>query len=99
MDDLSSRNAKYIQLLNNNSILLEKSNAFLELKIRALEEAINGLSRNAAAMQRAMVEFLQSKDIIIGDEDMKELQKLRLRNLAKLDQEIAKRHDSSVDEF
>jgi uncharacterized protein YlxW (UPF0749 family) len=93
MDDLSHQNAKYIQLLNNNSITQERNTTLLEMKVRALEEAINNISRNAAAMQRAMVEFLQSKDIIVGEEDMKELQKLRLRNLARLDQEIARRQD------
>jgi hypothetical protein len=89
--DLPSQNAKYIQLLNNNNVLLERNIAVLEQSIRSMDEMISSVTRNAAAMQRAMVDFLTEKEIIKDDEDIKLLQKFHVRNIAKLDQEMAAR--------
>jgi hypothetical protein len=89
--DLPSQNAKYIQLLNNNNVLLERNITVLEQSIKSMDEMIGSVTRNAAAMQRAMVDFLTEKGVIENDDDIKLLQKFHVRNIAKLDQEMAAR--------
>lgn len=83
------QNAQYIQLLNQNIKTLSQNIETLEQGIMRLEESIGSLGRDAAAMQGAMIAFLKEKEIIKGDEDLKLLQKLHIRQLARLDQEIA----------
>jgi len=85
----SQQNAQYIQLLNQNIKTLSQNIETLEKGILRLEESIGSLGRDAAAMQGAMVAFLKEKEIIKGEEDFKLLQKLHIRQLARLDQEIA----------
>ena len=82
--DLPNKNAKYIQLLNQQNMTLERN-------IRVIEDTISSVARDAAAMQRAMIEYLREKDIIKDEDDLKLLQKFHMRNIAQLDQEIAAR--------
>jgi hypothetical protein len=90
---LTEQNAQYIQLLNKNNIQLEKNASILGERLKVTEDALSSLARDAAAMQRAMIEFLREKKIIAGDDDLKLLQKFHMRSIAQLDQEIAKKKD------
>ena len=91
--NLSQQNAQYIQLLNENIQILSHNIEALELGMKKLDEGMNNVGRDTAAMQRAVVEFLKKKNIIKDDEDMKLLQKLHLRHIAQLDQEITERKE------
>ena len=63
------------------------------LATSAFTSLITEMARDASAFQRAMIDFLKEKDIICSDEDMKHLQRLHLRHVARIDQEIAEKKD------
>jgi len=96
--DLPKQNAKYIQLLNNNNIRLEQNIAILERSLKTMDDAISAVARDSAAMQRAVVEFLKEKGILENEEDLKLLQKLHMRHIAQLDQEITARKAQKKEE-
>lgn len=91
--NLSQQNAQYIQLLNENIQILNQNIETLELGLKKLDDSMSNVGRDAAAMQRAIIEFLKEKDIIKGDDDLKLLQKLHFRHIAQLDQEITERKE------
>lgn len=91
------QNAKYIQLLNNNNIIIEKNVETLNQQIKKMEDTINGLARDSAAMQRAIIEYLKEKEIIKDEDDIRLLQKLHIKNISQLDQEIAERKGRQKD--
>lgn len=83
-------NANFIQKLNDNIHILDKN-------IQYLENTIKTLAKDIAAMQRATIEFLKEKDLIATEEDILLLQKLHLRNIARIDQEAAELRDRGRD--
>lgn len=84
---LTIQNSQYIQKLNQNIIMMDKN-------IQSINNSIKELARDTAALQRAVIEFLKEKGLIQNEEDIRLLQKLHLRHIAQLDQEIAdKRED------
>jgi hypothetical protein len=91
--NISEKNAQYIQLLNQNIQVLSQNIETLEEGMKKLDDSMSNVGRDSAAMQRAVIEFLKEKKIIKDDEDVKLLQKLHLRNIAQLDQEITKRKE------
>lgn len=92
--ELENQNAKYIQQLNLNIQTLDKNLHVLEQNVVTINETIKNLARDFAALQRATIEFLKEKEIIKDEEDIKLLQKLHLRHIAALDQEIEGRKRS-----
>jgi hypothetical protein len=86
--NLEEQNAVYIQQINKNLQTLDKNVAILENNISLVNEAVRNLARDACAMQRAIIEFMKEKDLIKDEDDVKLLQKLHLRHIAALDQEI-----------
>lgn len=87
------QNAKFIQALNDNIHILSQNVEMLQQQMIKLDEGISSLNRDAAAMQRATIAFLHEKGLLQDEEDFKLLEKLRLRQIAILDQEIAKRKE------
>lgn len=79
---LAMQNAKHIQSLNQNMVVVDKN-------IQMMNSSIKELARDTAALQRAFIEFLKEKGLIQNEEDIKLLQRLHLRQIAQLDQEIA----------
>lgn len=92
-----AQNMHHIQQLNQNCITLDKNIQFLEKRLEqntsAFTSLITEMARDAAAFQRAMLDFLKEKEVICDSEDMKRLQLLHVRHIAKIDQEIAKKKD------
>lgn len=82
-------NAQYIQKLNENIQVLDKN-------IQFLESTIKTLAKDTAALQRSIIEFLKEKDIIATEEDIQLLQKLHIRNIARIDQEAAELRDRDI---
>jgi len=101
MDQNTVKNIQYIQQINQNCITLERNIQFLEQRLEQSSNTFTSLvtemARDASAFQRAMLDFLKEKDIICDDEDMKRLQHLHLRHVARIDQEIAKKKDELKD--
>lgn len=97
MDHNTIRNVHHIQQLNQNCIALDRNIQFLEQRLEknssTFTSLITEMARDASAFQRAIIDFLKEKDIICGEEDMKHLQRLHLRHVARIDQEIAKKKD------
>ena len=89
---LALQNAEYIKQLNHNLSVINKNISTIN---EALKTSIKELARDVAAMQRALVEFLQHKKIIDGEEDAKFLKKLHIQHISRLDQEIAEKRDES----
>lgn len=87
------QNAKFIQALNENMHTLSQNVDMLQHQMIKLDEGISNLNRDAAAMQRAIIGFLHEKGLLKDEDDFKLLEKLRLRQIALLDQEIAKRKE------
>lgn len=85
---LEEQNAIYIQQINENLKVFDKNLEVLEKDITMVSETVKNLARDIAAMHRAIIDYLREKEIINGDEDVKLLQKLHLRHIAALDQEI-----------
>ena len=86
---LTMQNSQYIQKLNQNMIVIDKN-------IQSINSSIKELARDTAALQRAVIEFLKEKGLIQSEEDIRLLQKLHMRHIAQLDQEIAdKREDTA----
>lgn len=77
MEDLEKLNAQFIQQLNYNIKVLDTN----------MQTMMKELARDIAAVQRALVEFLQMKEIIATEEDLQLLRKLHLKHVAKIDQE------------
>lgn len=96
MDQNTVKNIQHIQQLNQNCIALERNIQFLEQRLEknsnTFTSLITEMARDASAFQRAIIDFLKEKDIIC-DEDIKHLQRLHLRHVARIDQEIAKKKD------
>lgn len=86
MSNMELTNAQYIQKLNENIQILDKN-------VQYLENTIKTMAKDIAAMQRAVIEFLKEKDIIATEEDVQLLQKLHIRNIARIDQESAELRD------
>jgi len=86
MSDMELANAHFIQKLNENIYILDQN-------IKYLENTIKTLAKDIAALQRATIEFLKEKDLIATEEDVLLLQKLHLRNIARIDQEAAELRD------
>lgn len=82
------QNAFFIQQLNNNVKVLDQNITVLEKNISLVNEAVRNLARDIAAMQRAIIEYMKEKDLIKDEDDVKLLQKLHMRHIAALDQEI-----------
>ncbi len=91
--EISQQDAKYIQLLNQSNKVLERNITVLETSIRAMDDTLNRVARDSAALQRAIIEFMKLKDIIKTDDDLRLLQKLHMRHISQLDQEIAERKE------
>ena len=91
--NIPQQNSQFIQLLNQNIQILNQNIETLELGMKKLDDSMSNVGRDSAAMQRAIIEFLKEKDIIKNDDDVKLLQKLHLRNIAQLDQEITQRKE------
>ena len=89
--ELENQNARYIQQINTNMQTLDQNLHVLETNVTAINETIKNLARDFAALQRATIEFLREKEIIKDEEDIRLLQKLHLRHIAALDQEIEER--------
>lgn len=83
---LAMQNSQYIQKLNQNMVILDKN-------VQNVNASIKELARDTAALQRAIIEFMKEKGLIQNEEDIKLLQKLHLRHIAQLDQEITGRKD------
>lgn len=89
------QNFAYIQQINNNMKVLDQNVRTLENNIASVNESVKNLARDIAAMQRAIIEYMKEKDLIKDEDDIKLLQKLHLRHIAALDQEIEERKRKS----
>lgn len=85
---IEEQNFTYIKQINDNMKILDANVATLESSIALVNEAVRNLARDISAMQRAIIEYLREKDIIRDENDVKLLQKLHMRHIAALDQEI-----------
>jgi len=98
MEHHALKNSHYIQQLNQNCITLDKNIQTLEERLKQnsqnLANLVSEMARDTAAFQRALLDFLKEKDIIADEIDIKELQKLHLRYIAKIDQEVTERKDN-----
>jgi len=87
------QNSIYIQQINENLKVFDKNLEILEKNIALVNETVKNLARDIAAMQRAIIDYLREKNIIENEDDIKLLQRLHLRHIAALDQEIeARKH-------
>lgn len=97
MDQNTAKNIQHIQQLNQNCITLDRNIQFLEQLLErnsnTLTSLVTEMARDASAFQRAIIDFLKEKNIICDEEDMKQLQRLHLRHVARIDQEIAEKRD------
>jgi hypothetical protein len=89
-NQLSLQNAKYIQQLNHNVAALDQNT-------QMIKELIKEVARDAAALQRAVIELLKAKKIIETEEDLRLLQKFHMRHIAQIDQQIAE-HQNKLDQ-
>ena len=96
--DLSRQNAQYIQLLNQSNKALEHNILVLQNTVKTMEDTLNAVARDSAALQRAIIEFLKTKEIIKNDDDLRLLQKFHMRHISQLDQEIAERKAKKKDQ-
>ena len=85
---IEDRNAVYIRQLNQNLIMMD-------LNIQSLSDSVKELAKNSAAMQQAVIAYMTEKGIIGGPEDARLFQKLHMRQIAQLDQELAKKEEDN----
>lgn len=85
---LPFQNAEYIKQLNENLVVLDQN-------IKAMHVIIAELARDSSALQHAVIEFLKEKGIIETEEDVKLLQKLHMRQIARIDQATAKKREDT----
>jgi hypothetical protein len=96
--DLPQQNAHYIKQLNKNNQIFDSNMTHLDKRLALAEEMLSTIARDAAAMQRAIVDLLKHKGIIEGESDMRLLQKFQIQNIAQLDQEITERKQKKKSE-
>ena len=63
----------------------------IDQNMQTLSESIKDIARDSLALQQAIIAYMSEKGIIGSPEDARLLQKLHMRNIAQLDQEIAQK--------
>ena len=81
---VNDKNALYIMQLNQNLTVLDRN-------LRALAESVKEIARETMALQQALVSYMTEKGLIDGPEDARLLQKLHMRTIAQIDQQIAQK--------
>ncbi len=81
---IQDKNAIYIQQLNQNLAVMDQN-------VQTLSESIKDIARDSMALQQAVIAYMSEKGLIDGPEDARLLQKLHMRHIALLDQQIAQK--------
>ena len=69
--------------------------AMIDQNMRSLSESIKDIARDSLALQQAVIAYMTEKGIIGSPEDARLLQKLHMRNIAELDQQIAQKEEEN----